>query len=345
MWKKGRSVNTIRSLGIEHYLKSYAVESALVDFGSEHSFEEAAKIFKRHYKFEISDSTIRRMTESLGAEAEAFISKKIESFAEAYENETSTISPIEVVILGFDGCSIRTGKLEKIENIQPDDKKRFKRIEEWKDIRLGFSRELAEESKKWFVGGLKSYPELMEELFKLSLGQGMNEYTKPVAIADGGISIYEEASNQFHDLQFILDYYHFGEHLYEAAEAMSLNKDSKKNWVDCMKNLAFEGKIDELKQSLEADYEKTEVDRLRRLIGYVERFKDSLNYGEYRDKGYPIGSGEVESSHRYITQKRLKIAGACWLKENINPMLALRILKANDWWDEFWMERDEFLVA
>jgi hypothetical protein len=100
-----------------------------------------------------------------------------------------------------------------------------------------------------------------------------------------------------------------------------------------------------LKKSLEADYARTEVDSVRKLVGYVDRFKNCLSYGEYKDKGYPIGSGEIESSHRYITQKRLKIAGACWLKENINPMLALRILKANDWWDEFWMGRVEALAA
>lgn len=345
MWKKGCSVNTIHALGIDHYVKSYAVESALVDFGSEHSFEEAAKIFQRHYKFQVSDSTIRRITESLGADAEHFITKRLESFAEADESKKSTIPATEVVILGFDGCSIRTGKLEEVKSDRSNEKRGLKRNEEWKDIRLAFVRNVSDESTKWFVGGLKPYPELMEELFKLSLGRGMNEYTKPVAIADGGMGIYEEASRQFQDLQFILDFYHFSQHLYETAEAMSLSKDTAKKWVDHIKGLAFDGKIDNLRKHLEEDYEKMGVDRLRRLLGYVERFKDSLSYGEYKSKGYPIGSGEVESSHRYITQKRLKIAGACWLKENINPMLALRILKANDWWDEFWMGRVESVAA
>lgn len=177
MWKKGCSVNTIHALGIDHYIKSYAVESALVDFGSEHSFEEASKIFQRHYKFPVSDSTIRRITESLGAEAEEFISKRLEAFSEAHENTQSTTLPAKVVILGFDGCSIRTGKLEEVKSEQPNEKSRFKRKEEWKDIRLAFVRDMSKESTKWFVGGLKPYPELMEELFKLSLGRGMNEIT------------------------------------------------------------------------------------------------------------------------------------------------------------------------
>ncbi|MDJ0715432.1 MAG: hypothetical protein QNJ54_14600 [Prochloraceae cyanobacterium] len=33
---------------------------------------------------------------------------------------------------------------------------------------------------------------------------------------------------------------------------------------------------------------------------------------------------------------RLKIAGATWHPDTINPMLALRIIRANNWWSEFW---------
>lgn len=52
--------------------------------------------------------------------------------------------------------------------------------------------------------------------------------------------------------------------------------------------------------------------------------------------GLPVGSGEIESAHRYIPQKRLKIPGACWHPNTINPMLALRIIRANNWWQDFW---------
>lgn len=45
---------------------------------------------------------------------------------------------------------------------------------------------------------------------------------------------------------------------------------------------------------------------------------------------------EHYSSHRYIPQKRLKIPGATWHPNTINPMLALRVIRANDWWNDFW---------
>ncbi|MDJ0590516.1 MAG: hypothetical protein QNJ72_11045 [Pleurocapsa sp. MO_226.B13] len=58
--------------------------------------------------------------------------------------------------------------------------------------------------------------------------------------------------------------------------------------------------------------------------------------------------GEIESSHRYIPQKPLKIPGATWNPQMVNPMLALRVIRANDWWSDFWQTytgSEKLLVA
>jgi len=50
----------------------------------------------------------------------------------------------------------------------------------------------------------------------------------------------------------------------------------------------------------------------------------------------PIGSGEVESAHRYVIQKRLKLPGAWWRKDNAQAMLNLRVARANHRRDHYW---------
>ncbi|MDM8539689.1 hypothetical protein QUF90_01240 [Desulfococcaceae bacterium HSG9] len=57
----------------------------------------------------------------------------------------------------------------------------------------------------------------------------------------------------------------------------------------------------------------------------------------------PIGSGEVESAHRYVIQDRLKIAGAWWKENNAGYMSALKTLRADDNWEDCW--DSEFLKA
>ena len=41
-----------------------------------------------------------------------------------------------------------------------------------------------------------------------------------------------------------------------------------------------------------------------------------------------MGSGEVESAHRYVLQKRLKISGAWWDINQAKSMIALRVKRA-----------------
>jgi hypothetical protein len=95
----------------------------------------------------------------------------------------------------------------------------------------------------------------------------------------------------------------------------------------------------------EAENKKNPNQRRTRLIGYIKRFKDALDYNRFKSKGYPIGSGEIESAHKSIPQKRLKIPGANWRSDSINPIFSLRILRTNDWWEEFWDNRIEEMVA
>ena len=46
--------------------------------------------------------------------------------------------------------------------------------------------------------------------------------------------------------------------------------------------------------------------------------------------------GEIESAHRYVAQKRLKLPGAWWLVEHAEHMLALKINRLNGDWDAYW---------
>ena len=97
--------------------------------------------------------------------------------------------------------------------------------------------------------------------------------------------------------------------------------------------------VHRLQESLSHQYDQTGNDELRKLIAYIERFRECVNYGYFRDKNWPVGSGEVESSHRYVAQCRVKIPGTTWHSDNLNPMLALRVIRTCKWWGKFWKWR------
>ena len=49
----------------------------------------------------------------------------------------------------------------------------------------------------------------------------------------------------------------------------------------------------------------------------------------------PIGSCEIESAHRYIIRKRMKIAGVWWKESNAGNMLSLRVMRADGDWESY----------
>ena len=54
-----------------------------------------------------------------------------------------------------------------------------------------------------------------------------------------------------------------------------------------------------------------------------------MDYAAAGAEGLPIGSGMVEGGRRAVIQARLKLPRAWWKEETVNPMPALRTLRAN----------------
>lgn len=75
---------------------------------------------------------------------------------------------------------------------------------------------------------------------------------------------------------------------------------------------------------------------VRQCHRYLSHRPDQLDYQSALAQGLPIGSGAIESSHRYIVQKRLKLPGAWWRAANAEHMLALRLNRANHHWNDYW---------
>lgn len=61
-----------------------------------------------------------------------------------------------------------------------------------------------------------------------------------------------------------------------------------------------------------------------KALAYLERRKDAMEYGRYRDEGYYIGSGTVESGCKSVVAARCKLAGMHWRLEMAGAVALLR---------------------
>ena len=69
---------------------------------------------------------------------------------------------------------------------------------------------------------------------------------------------------------------------------------------------------------------------------YIRNRPEQFDYLGALQATLPIGSGRIESAHRYVIQERLKIPGAWWKIDNADKMLALRVSRANGNWEKYW---------
>jgi hypothetical protein len=331
---------------ITHQGRSEVVNRALSDFGIEESFEKGAMRFREHYHYDIGSSAVTRATKQTAHEALEYLEDQLSPVDS--EGKEDGNSSIKKMLVELDGCEIRTAVSQVVENSSERTavyKHPVKRKEiQWRDVRLGFVRPL-DTTSKIFIGKLDSYPKVVGQLHNAALLAGMTSRTKVIGVADGGIGLSEELKRQFPNMQFILDKSHLKDHFYETAEELGIAKKERAKWVEPHIKAISNGKVGEITKELEEQYKQTPNQRLKRLIGYIERFSDALDYNNFKEKGYPIGSGEIESAHKSIPQKRLKIPGASWHPDSINPILALRIVRADNWWESFWNKRTEKLLA
>ena len=81
---------------------------------------------------------------------------------------------------------------------------------------------------------------------------------------------------------------------------------------------------------------RTPQERLRREVAYFTSRGSQLAYPTFRQHGYPIGSGAVESGHKVVIGMRFKGAGQHWASPHLNPLLVLRCATCNDRWATTW---------
>jgi hypothetical protein len=142
--------------------------------------------------------------------------------------------------------------------------------------------------------------------------------------------------------EYLIDFYHVCEYLSSAAKVIARDAATAKVWMETQKDALKTGRLDEVLRTLASHREAPETSDdqapVRACHRYLGDRKDQLKYREALAEGLPIGSGEIESAHRYVAQKRLKLPGAWWRVEHAEYMLALRINRLNGDWQAYWTE-------
>jgi hypothetical protein len=135
--------------------------------------------------------------------------------------------------------------------------------------------------------------------------------------ADGAEWIWNLAADYFPDSVQIVDWYHACEHLAGAASALhSDDEQAARRWYSQQRHALFKGSIHHITRPLDqaglADHSR-----------YFHKHKRRMQYQEFREEGYPIGSGTVESGIKQF-KTRLTGPGMRWSRPGAERMLVVR---------------------
>ena len=305
------------------YCRSYSrpLQRAVTDFGADVSFGQAAEKMREHYGIEVPVSAIQKITKDHA--------KKIAGW------EPKKCKEVKVLIAEMDGGMVPIVEVgEKVEGVDL----RKKRKVLWKEAKLCFAREHGKVSRN-YAAIIGSAEEAGGKLYECAKRVGFAIGTYVHALGDGAQWIVDQMEEQFgSQAHFLVDFFHLCEYLGEAAAWC--NGLEPKIWLEEKKRKLKAGEamavLDEMKRKIPELTNPGEDNGLIKCVRYMEKRIKYMGYLEAEIKELPIGSGEIESSHRHIVQKRLKIAGAWWKPENANTMLQLRTARANGYWKNYW---------
>ena len=242
----------------------------------------------------------------------------------------------EMVVVEMDGGMVPIVEADAAQK----DRRKGKRLQ-WKEAKLCLAHEAG--SKTLSYGGTLQgdVAEAGKQLFGCARSAGFGKKSRVHAVGDGAEWIALQVEERFGSQgSYLVDYYHVCDYLSAAAAAIYPGSEMAKAWFDQQKERLKSGDCDKVIESLRAHLEADEVPdseaAVRSCHRYLNRRKDQLDYPSALANNLPIGSGEIESAHRYIVQKRLKLPGSWWCAANADHMLALRLNRANGQWGDYW---------
>lgn len=139
----------------------------------------------------------------------------------------------------------------------------------------------------------------------------------------------------------VVDYFHAAERLTTIADALKFGKDTVKRqeWLEHVRWLLLQpGGHGRMLRSIAAmrklyGYKRSGSDDAKKADRYLRRYHRFMGYAELKSRGYPIGSGVVESACKQIVSERMKLSGMRWKKECGQHTMTLRCLLISGVWD------------
>ena len=219
------------------------------------------------------------------------------------------------------------------------------RDEGWKEMKVGAVYDIGmtakrdPESGEWaafacanntsLTAVLGSVEPFSKALWASAVKADIPQAIESCVTADGAPWIWNLTADLFPDSTQVVDWYHAVEHLAKASHALHPDSNDKaKRWLKQRKDDLFQGDIHHITRPLDAAGYSDEA-------RYFHTHKRRMQYHQFQDEGFLIGSGVVESGIKQFKQ-RLTGPGMRWSRQGAERMLVIRAAVLDNSFDALW---------
>jgi hypothetical protein len=157
-------------------------------------------------------------------------------------------------------------------------------------------------------------------------GQGLARLRKVIVLGDGAHWIWNLAAEHFGERVEIVDFYHASEHVWTLAHALfGEGTVLAARWADfALIALYHQGASALLELLDQTAPPQATAKEFRTERQYFRANAKRMDYPTFRQQGFPIGSGAVESAAKHLVQQRMKRSGARWSDQGAQAVLNVR---------------------
>lgn len=234
--------------------------------------------------------------------------------------------------------------IEAQANISTDGGMVLIRDEGWKEVKLAVISEVAQEREQLsdpssrraqdpcvrlhrhsYRVGLWDADEMGQHQYVEGLRRGIDCCEQLSSVNDGARWIARITDMNFPQAIQIVDWRHAENRLWNVANTVFGERTSDtKHWVEIRLDHLWEGDTHTVVKALQQlNLEQKDVlDEVRQTPEYFNTRQSKMDYALFRQIGYPIGSGSVESGINTVVHHRMKRPGRGWTRNNAQAMLA-----------------------
>jgi len=200
-------------------------------------------------------------------------------------------------------------------------------------------------NKRAWASVEKSSLRVIEEMFAEALRRDPNQKRKWVVVVDGQPAQLKQIrtvmKKQKIKATIVVDFIHVLEYLWKAAYCFSDETSQEaEDWVMKRAHKILAGEASQVAAGIRRSCTKRNLNSQQRknadlCSDYLLKKKAYLGYDNCLAEGYPIASGVIEGTCRYLIQDRMDITGARWGLQGAEAVLKLRAIIINNDFEEY----------